>query len=86
MEKIINWFKYRLADRFTVAHDLSPFWNPINQREELDHVKGLWRARIFCRLWVMEHPMGQARILKGWHYWPEEKDGEEKERTQSCNN
>jgi len=73
MGKIINWFKYRLIDKFTVAHDLSPFWRPgFNEREELDHVRGLWRARFFCWVWVGKHPMGSARILKGWQYWPEE--------------
>lgn len=71
-----NWLNRRLKEPFTVAHDLGPFWNPINTREELDHVKGLWRARILCRLWVWKHSYGQARIIEGWKYWPEEKKEE----------
>jgi hypothetical protein len=72
MGKIIDWFKFRLTDKFTVAHDLSPFSHPFNRREELDHFKGLWRAKLFCYRWVLRHPMGQARILQGWLDWPEE--------------
>jgi hypothetical protein len=71
MNKIIAWFRFRLTDKFTVAHDLSPFAHPLNRREELEHVKGLWYARYICRKWVALHPMGRARIIKGWHYWPE---------------
>ena len=76
MNKIIEWIRNYLrkkfSDKFTVAYDRSPFWNPLNQREELERVKGLIRARHFARCWVREHPMGQARILEGWHYWNEE--------------
>lgn len=57
---------------------MSPFWNPLNQREEVDHVKGLWRAEMVCRNWVLKHPMGQARIIKGWLNWPEEKPDQNK--------
>lgn len=71
-----NWYK-SLTDKYTVAHDVSPFWNVLNQREELEHVIGLWRAEMFCRNWVLKHPMGQARIIKGWLYWPDQNKKEE---------
>jgi len=74
---MINWIKAWLrkefTDKFTVAYDRSPFWRPgFNEREELERKKGLFFARHFARCWVAKHPMGQARIIKGWHYWPEE--------------
>jgi|GEM_PF-3604180 len=76
------WFKFWFTDRFTIAHDLSPFWRPgFNEREELDHVQGYWRAKLFCRKWVWKHPWGQARIIEGWKYWDEEKgDKNDRER------
>jgi len=76
---MFNWLKHylkrRVKDPFTVACDQSPFWTPLNERESLIRVNGLWRARREARKWVRRYLRGQARILKGWHYWPEEKQG-----------
>jgi hypothetical protein len=72
VEKIKKWYNKYFKEPFTVAYDLSPFWNPYNEREELKRVNGLFAARRFAKKWVREHGYGQARILEGHHYWQED--------------
>ncbi len=54
---------------FTVACDISMFWNPINTREQLFHITGLRAAKKFAHRWVWDHPAGQARVLEGHLNW-----------------
>jgi hypothetical protein len=69
-----RWLKRGLKEPFTVACDQSPFWTPLNERETLIRVNGLWRARHQARKWISRYTNGQSRLLKGWHYWPEENE------------
>lgn len=71
-QQYINWEK-----KFTVACDKSPFWNEFNQRETLFRTIGLKRARKIAQDWVYKYDCGQARVLEGWHFWEDEKNGSE---------
>lgn len=73
--EIRAWWRRQFHDPYTVACDLSPFWAPHNEREQLSHVKGLWRARALANRWVGAHYWGQARILEGHHEWPKKVEG-----------
>ena len=60
--------------KFTVACDISPYPYPhiTNNRESLMRVAGLRKARRLARHWCRRHPSGQARIVEGWRFWPDE--------------
>lgn len=75
LKAIAGWWRRQYRDPFTVAADLSMFWTPFNEREQLFHFKGLVRAQSFARRWVWLHPSGQARIIPGHATWPEETKG-----------
>ena len=78
MIKLIKkWWRGR-DEKFTVACDLSR-WNGGDSgpdgkdRELLFRVIGCREAKRVASRWVCVHPAGQARVLSGWHYWPDEK-------------
>ena len=65
-----EWFRYQFEDPFTVAHDYSMFANNShNSREELEQVSGFWAAKACGEQWILEHPSGQYRVLRGHHKW-----------------
>lgn len=67
------WYRGGNA-RFTVACDLSPFSRfGDNTRETLLRVRGLRSACRAARHHVSAHPCGQARVLRGWHFWEDER-------------
>lgn len=55
--------------KLTVACDISPFYHPYNEREQLFHKNGFLSARRFAKKWVKDHPNGQARIIYGHVNW-----------------
>jgi len=66
-KKWYQWFQRKL----TVACDVSPFWSPVNESEQLFHKNGILKARLFAKDWVRKHPYGQARIIYGHKEWKE---------------
>jgi len=68
-ERLRRWYFGRYREEFTIACDRSPFWSPINEREELFHATGRAKARRIAKRWVREHPYGQARVLFGHVEW-----------------
>lgn len=65
---------------FTIACDVS-HWHggdtdPITgrDREQLFRVRGIHTAKRFAMKWVNDHVHGQARVLKGHIFWPDEID------------
>ena len=78
MNFIKKWWYKNFKDPYTVACDICMFYGPNNKRERLERVNGLLNAKIFSAEWVRIHTNGQARILRGHHYWEDEKAGGDK--------
>ena len=69
--KLFHHWRRGGAAQFTVACDYSPWHAPFG-REWLIRVRGIRRARREATRWISDHPCGQARILRGWHFWEDE--------------
>lgn len=69
-KKWYQWFQRKL----TVACDISPFYHPYNEREQLFHKNGILEAKLFAKEWVAKHKSGQARIIYGHRIWEEENE------------
>lgn len=75
MKRLKNLFREWLRgghSQFTVACDYSP-WHAPNGRERLFRVRGRKTARQVASNWVLDHPCGQARVIRGWLFWEDEK-------------
>jgi hypothetical protein len=65
-KQIIEWYNKYFRNKYTLACDLSPFWGPHNEREQLFHYTGLLWTRHKAKDWCRIHPNGQSRIIPGW--------------------
>lgn len=74
---MVKWFHKYFLKKYTLACDLAPFWGPHNEREQLFHYKGLFWTRHEAKKWCRIHSNGQARVIPGWIYWPEEEPKKE---------